>query len=146
MGSVFSKEVQAILKLPTFARMATLMPDGSPQITVMWFRQDGNSLRMVTPADSAKATNLERDPRVAVIVEEPGNPYNFVEIRGTAEVVHDDAPARAELRRIAERYIGERASSYVAGLSHDPRVILVIHPEKTTYHRGTSAGPEPDEQ
>lgn len=136
-GPVFSKQEQEILDMPSFARMATLMPDGSPQITVMWFRPDGNSLRMVTPEAAKKSRNLETDSRVAVVVEEPGNPYNFVEIRGSVEVVHDDEAARIEMPRIATRYIGDRARKYADSLSSDPRVLLVIHPEKTIHHPGT---------
>lgn len=133
---MFSQQERALLDLPAFAGLATLMPDGSPQLTVMWYRRDGYSLRMITPADARKAHNLEHDPRVAVIVEEPGNSYHFVEIRGKVEIVHDDAAARAELERIAERYIGDRAKGYAAGLSSDPRLLFVIHPEKTVYHPG----------
>ena len=133
---MFSQQEQALLDLPAFARLATLMPDGSPQLTVMWYRRDDSCLRMITPAYARKAHNLSRDPRVAVVVEEPGNPYRFVEIRGTVEVIQDDAAARAELERIAARYVGERAGDYVANLSPDPRLLLVIHPEKTVYHPG----------
>jgi PPOX class probable F420-dependent enzyme len=133
---MFSQQERALLDLPAFARLATLMPDGAPQLTVMWFRRDGYSLRMIAPANTRKARNLEHDPRVAVIVEEPGNSYHFVEIRGTVEIVRDDSAARTELERIAERYIGDRARDYAAGLSADPRILLVVHPEKTVYHPG----------
>lgn len=134
---MFSATEQALLDMSSLARIATLMPDGSPQITVMWFRPEGDRLHMVTPASAKKVSNLERDGRVAVVVEEPGNAYNFVEIRGTVEVVRDDAAARADLVKIAGRYIGERAEGFAAGLSPDPRVLLVIHPEKTVLHEGT---------
>lgn len=133
---MFSQQEQELLDSPAFARLATLMPDGSPQLTVMWFRRDGERLHMMTPGATRKTHNLERDGRVAVVVEEPGNPYHFVEIRGMVEVVHDDAAARADLRLIARRYIGDRTDSFAAGLSADPRVLLVIHPEKVVYHPG----------
>ena len=138
---MFTAEEQALLDMPSLARIATLMPDGSPQITVMWFRPEGDTLRMVTPASAKKVTNLERDGRVSVIVEEPGNAYNFVEVRGQIEVVRDDAGARAELVKIATRYIGsDRAAAYAGGLSADPRVILVIHAKKTVHHPGQGPG------
>lgn len=137
---MFSQDEQTILEMPSLARIATLMPDGSPQITVMWFRPEGNTLRMVTPASAKKVANLEADGRVAVVVEEPGNPYNFVEIRGTVEVLRDDTAARAELVKIAGRYIGERAEGYAAGLSSDPRVVLHITPLKTVHHPGKGPG------
>jgi PPOX class probable F420-dependent enzyme len=122
--------------MASLARLATLMPDGSPQLTVMWFRPDGGALRMVAPASAKKVANIERDGRVSVIVEEPDNPYHFVELRGTATILHDDAGARAELVRIATRYIGDRAAGYAGSLSSDPRVIIEITPEKTVYHPG----------
>lgn len=137
---MFSQDEQIILEMPSLARIATLMPDGSPQITVMWFRPEGNSLRMVTPASAKKVANLETDGRVAVVVEEPGNPYNFVEVRGTVEVLRDDAAARAELVKIAGRYIGERAEGYAAGLSAAPRVLLIVTPLKTVHHPGKGPG------
>lgn len=137
---MFSKKEQEILDMPSFARLATISPEGAPHAAVMWFRPDGYSLRMVTLADTRKASNIETDDRVVVLVEEPGNPYNFVEIRGTIEVVYDDNAARIELQRIAERYVGERAEAFVKSRSDDQRVLLVVHPEKTNHHRGT--GPE----
>jgi PPOX class probable F420-dependent enzyme len=137
---IFTPDEQTVLDMPSMARLATLMPDGSPQITVMWFRPEGDTLRMVTPAATRKTANLERDGRVAVVVEEPGNPYNFVEVRGTVEVIHDDSAARAELAKVATRYIGDRAEGYAASLSSDPRVILVIHAAKSVHHPGKGPG------
>lgn len=126
--------------MPSFARLVTISPDGAPHAAVMWFRPDGYSLRMVTPAATRKAADVETDDRVVVLVEEPGNPYNFVEIRGTIEVVHDDNAARIELQRIAERYVGDRAEEYVESRSDESRVLLVVHPDKVNHHNGT--GPE----
>lgn len=118
------------LDQPGFARLATLMPDGSPQATVMWYRRDGDTITMVCPAAAQKPRNLERDPRVSLVVEDPESAFKYLEIRGNAEVVRDDSGARDELRRIARRYVGDRADGFVDDLSTDPRVLLVVHPRK----------------
>lgn len=127
---MFTTEDQQFLDQSVFARLATLMPDGGPQSTVMWYRRDGDTITMVCPADAQKPRNLDRDPRVSLVVEDPESSFKYIEIRGNAEVVRDDPGARRELRRIARRYVGDRADGFVDGLSSDPRVLLVVHPEK----------------
>jgi PPOX class probable F420-dependent enzyme len=131
---MFTAADRELLDRSSFARMATLMPDGAPQLTVLWHRRVGDTLRIICPAGAQKRRNLERDPRVSVVVEDPERASRFIEIRGRAEVVHDDAGARAELVHIARRYIGEQAEGLAAGLSADPRVILVIHPKRIIRH------------
>lgn len=131
---MFTDADRELLDLSGFARMATLMPDGSPQVTVLWYRRVGNTLCIICPASAQKRRNLERDSRVSVVVEDPASAFRFVELRGRAEVLHDDAGARTELAHVARRYIGEQADAYAAGLSGDPRVILVVHPERIIRH------------
>lgn len=137
---MFDDDVLELLHKPSFARLATLLPGGAPQMTVMWFREVDGVLRMITPASTKKVANLERDNRVAVIIEDPENPYDFVEIRGQIEVVRDDAAARVEMVSIAKRYIGERSGAFAGGLSDAPRVILEIHPRKVLHRPGKRPG------
>jgi PPOX class probable F420-dependent enzyme len=118
---------RALLDLPAFAKLVTLMPDGHPQGTVMWYRRVGDSLRMIAPESAVKVKNLDRDPRSTVIVDHPESGYSYAELRCEAEVVYDDRQAREELFRIAERYIGDRAGEFVETLNEAPRVMLVFH-------------------
>jgi PPOX class probable F420-dependent enzyme len=138
---MFSEAEQRLLDLPAFAKLATVMRDGSLQNTVMWFRSDGNTLRMIAPEASVKARNLDRNPAVAVAIDNPENGYHYIEIRGRAEIVHDDAAARAELRLIARRYIGDHADAYTNALSDAPRVLIVIHPERVRLNQGQPPRP-----
>jgi PPOX class probable F420-dependent enzyme len=140
---MFSPEDLQLLDKPAFAKLATHMRDGSLQNTVMWFRCEGDTLRMIAPGSSVKARNLLRDPRCAVVVDDPDNGYRYIEIRGRAEVREDDAAARAELRLIAARYIGDSANAYVESLSAAPRVLIVIHVERMRSHSGQSPSPAP---
>jgi PPOX class probable F420-dependent enzyme len=119
----------ALLDKQAFAKLVTLMADGHPQATVMWYRRDGDTIRMMAPASAVKTKNLDRDPRATVVIDDPESGYNYVELRCQCEVVHDDSAAREDLHRIASRYIGaEKAPEFVAGLDDAPRVLFIFHP------------------
>ncbi|HEX5164211.1 MAG TPA: TIGR03618 family F420-dependent PPOX class oxidoreductase, partial [Thermomicrobiales bacterium] len=124
-----------LLRSQAFAALALSLPDGALQNTIMWYRVAEGTLRMIAPAASAKARALRRSPQVAIVVHAPDNSYDYLEIRGHAEVIADDAAARAELREIAKRYVGERAGAYVDGLSDEPRVMIRVTPERVRRHR-----------
>lgn len=128
----FGEHVSELLDTPgTFARLTTLLPDGSPQSTVIWFRREGETLRMSCGRSARKARNIRRDARVSVIVEQPGDPYSFVEIRGTAHVVEDAVEGLQELRRLAHRYIGvERGDAWIDAMHDADMVSLVITPQR----------------
>ncbi len=119
---------RALLDKPAFAKLVTLMPDGHPQATVMWYRRVDDTIRMMAPASALKSKNLDRDSRATVVVDDPDSGYNYVELRCQCEVVHDDAAARDDLHHIASRYIGDRAAEFVASLDDAPRVLFIFHP------------------
>lgn len=134
MAGTFSDADLDLLGQPAFATLALQLPDGELQNTIMWYRVDGDTLRMIAPAASAKARALQRSPQVAVAVHAPDNPYDYLEIRGRADIIADDAAARVELREIAKRYIGERADAYVQSLSDAQRVLIVVRPARVRRH------------
>jgi PPOX class probable F420-dependent enzyme len=111
-------------------RLATLMPDGAPQNTVLWYRLADETLNVICPQSAQKVRNLERDGRVAAIIEDPASPHRYLEVRGECRVVRDDTYARRELTEIARRYIGDRAEEFVGGLSAAPRVVLQLTPQQ----------------
>jgi PPOX class probable F420-dependent enzyme len=123
-----------ILNSRSYMRMATLMPDGSPQVTVLWFRLADDVLQVICPQSAQKVKNVDRDARVSAVIEDPETPHRFIELRGNCEAVRDDAGARIEMVRIARRYIGDEAEGFAAGLSEDPRVILRLIPERVIRH------------
>jgi PPOX class probable F420-dependent enzyme len=125
---MFDDKQRQLLDKPAFAKLVTLMADGHPQGTVMWYRRDGDTIRMIAPESVVKTKNLDRDPRSTVVIDDPDSGYSYVELRCSCEVIHDDAAARDELHRIASRYIGDRSSDFVAGLDAAPRVLFVFHP------------------
>jgi PPOX class probable F420-dependent enzyme len=70
--------------------LATLGPDGQPQVTALWFLFDGNDVRLSVNETRQKAKNLMRDPRVTYFVTDPANPYRTLEIRATADWTYDE--------------------------------------------------------
>ncbi len=136
MTTMLSSGDLELLQKPAFAALALQLPGGALQNTIMWYRVDDDSLRMIAPEASAKARALQRSPQVAIAIHDPGNSYDYLEIRGRADVIADDAAARVELREIARRYIGERADGYVDALSDAPRVLIVVRPERVRRHTG----------
>ena len=82
-----------LLERPTFAHLATVRPDGSPQSSVMWFAWDGSRIRLTHTSTRQKFANLSREPRVALSIADPDDQYRFLEIRGTVEEIAEDPGA-----------------------------------------------------
>ena len=86
-----------------FAHLATVGPDGSPQSTPMWYAWDGEHLLFSTLKSRRKHRNLLADPRVAVSIADPDNPYRYVQIRGVAAL--EDEPQG--INALVQKYMGE---------------------------------------
>jgi PPOX class probable F420-dependent enzyme len=112
-----------LLDQPTFAHLATVRPDGSPQSSVMWFAWDGERIRMTHTKTRQKFRNLADEPRVAMSITDPADGYRFLEVRGVVESIDDDDAEASFYQSLQKRY----------GLSypiHDAevRVIMTIRP------------------
>src|SRR6266540_6115360 len=81
----------ALINEPHLGYVATVMADGSPQITPVWVDTDGENVRFNTARGRVKTRNLERDPRIAVLVVDEKDFYRWVEVRGTAELIDEGA-------------------------------------------------------
>jgi PPOX class probable F420-dependent enzyme len=101
----FNDAVRRLLDGRNFAMVATLGPDGQPHSSVVWIDRDGDAVVFSVTADKQKARNLARDPRVSVSVFDLENPYQSVEIRGTAELVED--PEKSLPQRLSQKYLGQ---------------------------------------
>jgi PPOX class probable F420-dependent enzyme len=113
-----------LLDKPTFAHLATVRPDGSPQSSVMWFAWSDSRIRMTHTSTRQKFANLSHEPRVALSIADPDDQYRFLEIRGTVEKIEDD-PGAEFYRSLQRRY----------GLDYpindaDVRVIITIRPDR----------------
>ncbi len=116
-----------LLKGKNIAFVASLMKDGGPQITPVWIDYDGQYIMINTAEGRVKQKNFQRDPRVAISIIDPTNPYNTVSIRGTVtEQVLEGADDHID--KMAKKYLG--VDKYPFRSPGEKRVILRIMPEK----------------
>lgn len=127
--SVVPESHADILDKIAFAHVATIGPDGAPQNNPVWFDWDGELLSFSQTTTRQKYRNVQRDPRIAVSVIDPDNPYRYLELRGTVESIDDDA-SNAFIDQMAKKYIGE--DQYPWHQPGDHRMIVRIRPEKAT--------------
>jgi PPOX class probable F420-dependent enzyme len=90
-----------LLERPLYGHLATTRPDGSVQVSPMWFDWDGELLRFAHTTKRQKYRNVQRNPRVAMSISDPDNPYRYLEVRGDVERIEPD-PAASFFRRIAK--------------------------------------------
>ncbi|WP_089877206.1 PPOX class F420-dependent oxidoreductase [Halogeometricum limi] len=94
-----------IFEKQSFAHLATVMPDGTPQVTPVWVdHDDGEYVLLNSARGRRKVTNIEHDPKVGVSVLDPDDPYRYVSVRGEAELVDDGAVEHIDA--LAKRYMG----------------------------------------
>lgn len=118
-----------ILEAKGFAHVATIGPDGEPQSNPVWFEWDGDVLKFSQTKTRQKVRNLQRDPRIAVSILDPENPYRYLEIRGPVASVEDD-PDNAFIDSLAKKYIDK--DEYPWHQPGDERVIVSVKPEHAT--------------
>lgn len=124
---VFPDQYKDLLKKKAFASLATINPDGTLQVTPVWFDYDGAHVRVNTAKGRVKDKNLRRNPAVALAIQDPDNPYRYVQIKGrVAEVT--EAGADAHIDALAKRYMGQ--DTYPYRRPGEVRVIFKIAPER----------------
>ncbi|KIF66742.1 pyridoxamine 5'-phosphate oxidase [Streptomyces sp. AcH 505] len=98
-------ELVALLRRPSTCYLATLMADGSPQLTQTWVDTDGRHVVINSVEGHVKTRNVRRDPRVAVTVSDPENPSRFYQVRGEVVEVTNDGAAE-HIETLAQKYLG----------------------------------------
>jgi PPOX class probable F420-dependent enzyme len=111
-----------------FGAVATLREDGSPLVTPVWVDYDGENVVFNTAAPRAKWKHLKRDPRVAVEVYAQDDPYKYVTVSGTAEVVEDEEEANRHIDKMSAKYRG--IPKYQGHKPGERRVIVRVKPER----------------
>ena len=115
-----------ILNGKNFATVATVMPDGSPEATVVWIETDGIYIYLNTAFPRLKARNLQRDHRVAITVFDCKDPYNEVlAIRGRVELILEGADEHID--KLSRMYEGKPFKDFRQGQT---RVIVKVTPER----------------
>jgi len=106
-AATFDARTRAFLAEPRDAFVTTLNKDGSPHMTVIWYDMRGDEVLINTTDDRVKYRNLERDPRVSIVI---GSGAHYVRIDGTARKVATGAEALKDIHDLAVRYEGAEAA------------------------------------
>ncbi|MCF6523794.1 PPOX class F420-dependent oxidoreductase [Streptomyces sp. JJ36] len=129
MAAELSDKLKSVLDGKIFIQVATLQPDGSPQVSPVWVKRDGDELLFSTTVDRRKTKNLQRDPRVTVVVQPADDPYTYAEIRGTASVTTDGGPELID--ELARKYAGKNYAEFNPEAHKDAqRVVVRVTPRK----------------
>jgi PPOX class probable F420-dependent enzyme len=110
-----------------FAHLATVMPDGSPQVTPVWVDYDGEYILVNSARGRQKVKNVQRDAKVAVSILDPDDPYRYLQVRGVVEEVTEEG-ADDLIDKLAKKYLD--ADSYPYRTPTEVRITFKIRPEK----------------
>ena len=109
--------------------LATTMPDGTPQVTPVWFNTDGSRILVNSAAGRVKDRNMRARPHVALVIQDPGTPYRYLQIRGRVDMITEEG-GDEHINALSLKYDG-RSWKKVAGQT---RVIYRILPEHIDAH------------
>jgi len=108
-----------------FAHLATVMPDGTPQVTPVWFDHVDGAIRVNSARGRVKDRNMKEGAAVALSILDPDNPYRYLQIRGRVRKVTETGAA-AHIDALAKKYLGQ--DKYPYHRPGDVRVIYEIEP------------------
>lgn len=123
------QEREDILTKRAFGHVATIGPDREPHSSPVWIDWDGEFLKFSQTLQRQKYHNVRRDPRIAISVHDPDDPYRYLEVRGTVVKVEDD-PDKSFINQLAKKYLDE--DEYPGNEPTERRVVVYVRPEHTT--------------
>ena len=132
MTTINDEPVRELLSQPNYAVVSTHNDDGSILSTVVWADAENGSVAINSAIGRKWPTNLQRDPRVTVLIYESGNPYNYVEIRGRAAPI-DGEEADEHINRLTKKYINQ--DEYPFRQPGERRIKFVIEPDHVRHMR-----------
>jgi PPOX class probable F420-dependent enzyme len=127
MAKELNDAAKKLLEQPFICNFATLLPDGSPQITPVWVDYDGRNILINTSEGRQKTKDVERDQRIALDVIDPQNAYNVLSVRGRV-IAREHEGADAHIDKLAKKYLGK--DQYPFRQPGEQRVILRIQPDR----------------
>ncbi|MFD0415673.1 PPOX class F420-dependent oxidoreductase [Streptomyces sp. NPDC127108] len=129
MSAQLSDDLKSLLDTPVFVTVATIQPDGSPQVSPVWVKRDGDDVLISTTIGRQKERNLRRDPRVTVLFQPFDAPYTYAEIRGTAELTTEGGQELID--ELSLKYTGKEYADFNPAAGQDAqRVVVRVTPRK----------------
>ena len=129
MASVIPAQYLDLFQKRAFANLATLMPDGTPQVTPVWVDWDGTHVLINSARGRQKDKNMQRSAAVSMSILDPDNPYRYLEVRGKVADI-TEAGADDHIDKMAKKYMGK--DKYPYRRQGEVRVVYKILPTKTT--------------
>lgn len=131
MSATLPDQVKEWLDGTLFATLATIEPDGRPQLSVVWVGRDGDDVVVSTTTNRRKYRNLARDPRATLLLFPPDAPYSYAEIRGTASFANEGSMATID--GFAKKYMGADRYPLDDG-TDNVRIDVRITPDKVVFN------------
>jgi len=129
MPAAIPEQYRDLFEKRVFPHLTTVMPDGSPQVTPVWWDFDGTHIRINSAKGRVKDRNMRRDARVALAVVDPDNPYRHLLVRGRVVEI-TEASADAHIDALAKKYLGQ--DRYPYRRPGEVRVTYRIEPERVS--------------
>ena len=127
MAAKIPEKYLDLFKQAAFANLATLMPDGGPQVTPVWCDFDGERVIVNSAKGRVKDRNMRSNPRVALSIVDPKNPYRYLEVRGRVTEITEKG-ADEHINKMAKKYMNVDVYPYRA--PGEVRVLYKISPER----------------
>jgi len=125
MAAIPAEYLDLLQHKTAFAHLATIMPDGTPQVTPVWFDYTGGKIRVNSAKGRVKVRNMQKGAPVALSILDPDNPYRYIQIRGRVQHVTEEG-ASAHIDSLAKKYLGK--DKYPYSRPDEVRVIFEIEP------------------
>jgi PPOX class probable F420-dependent enzyme len=125
---------QDLLDRPIYVVATTIMADGQPQSTVVWFDYDGDTIRINTTEGRQKPRNLRRNPKITLLALDPNDGFHWLEIRGVVEEITPDGGVE-HIEKLSRKYTGR---GYYGDFNtrttpaEETRLVVKIRPVKVT--------------
>jgi len=126
MAEKFPEKFLDLFKKKAFASLATLMPDGTPQVTPVWVDYDGKNILFNSALGRMKDKNVRRNPHVALAIQDPENPYRYLEIRGRVVEITQKG-ADDSINKLSQKYLDKPVYPFTE--PGEQRVLYKIEPE-----------------
>jgi PPOX class probable F420-dependent enzyme len=130
MAGVLPEQYLDLFAKKAVANLATLMPDGSPQVTPVWVDYDGVHIRVNSARGRQKDKNMKRNPMVSMALSDPENPFRYLEVRGRVVEITEEG-ASEHIDALAKKYLG--VDDYPGRAPGEVRVMYKIEPLRVSF-------------
>jgi PPOX class probable F420-dependent enzyme len=128
MAAILEKYLDLFQQKVAFGSLATVMPDGSPQVTPVWVDYKDGSILVNSARGRTKVRNMQEGSQVALAVMDPDNPYRYIQVRGRVKRVTEEGAA-AHIDKLAKKYLGK--DKYPFAQPGEVRIMFEIEPLAT---------------